>query len=174
MSLIGKVYKLSSDNCDKIYIGSSYCKYLSVRLAHHRQNHRNGWRDYQGLFDEGDPKMEILEEIELNDRSEAWKLRELEEKHVNQNDNCINQRRCYLTPDEKIELRDNSIKKYHSSPLGKLALRKACLNQKLKKAKDNSQVKTIHPSMVKQIEDEIKFITQQQKLLKSEASQTHQ
>ena len=58
------------------------------------------------------------------------------------------------------------MEKYHSSPLGKLALRKAYLNQKLKKAKNNSQVKTIHPSMIKQIEDEIKFITKQQKLIK--------
>tara|TARA_R100001460_G_C3472176_1_gene167274 strand:+ start:66 stop:584 length:519 start_codon:yes stop_codon:yes gene_type:complete len=166
MSLIGRVYKLSATNCDKIYIGSSHCKYLSVRLAHHRQNHKNGWKDYQGLFDEGDPNVEVLEEISLNDRSEAWKLRELEEKHMNQYDNCINQRRCYLTPDERIQIRDASVKKYHASPLGKLALRKANLNQKLKKAKDNSQLKTIHPSMVKQIEDEIKFITGQQKLIK--------
>ena len=166
MSLIGRVYKLSSENCDKIYIGSSHCKYLSVRIAHHRQNHKNGWKDYQGLFDEGDPNIEVLEEIELQNRDEAWKLRELEEKHMNEYDNCINQRRCYLSPAERIKLRDESIKKYHSSPLGKLALRKANLNQKLKKAKNNSQVKTIHPSMIKQIEDEIKFITQQQKLIK--------
>jgi len=168
MSLIGRVYKLSAPNCDKIYIGSSYCKYLSVRTAHHRQSHRRGWKNYQGLFDEGDPNIEVLEEIQLNDRNESWKLRELEEKHVNENDNCINQRRCYLSPDERIKLRDESIKKYHASPLGKLALRKANLNQKLKKAKNNSQVKTIHPSMIKQIEDEIKFITGQQKLLKSQ------
>jgi len=166
MNLIGRVYKLSAPNCDKIYIGSSHCKYLSVRIAHHRQNHRRGWKDYQGLFDDGDPNIEVLEEIQLNDRSEAWKLRELEEKHVNQYDNCINQRRCYLTPDEKIKCRDASIKKYHESPLGKLSLRKAYLNQKLKKAEDNSQIKTIHPSMVKQIKTELKFITEQQKLLK--------
>ena len=37
----------------------------------------------------------------------------------------------------------------------------------IKKAKNNTQVKTIHPSMIKQIQDEIKFITEQQKLLKS-------
>ena len=63
--LKGKVYKLSAPNCDKIYIGSTYSKYASVRLAHHRQYHRNKWKDYQGLFDNGDPQMEILAEIEL-------------------------------------------------------------------------------------------------------------
>ena len=166
MTLIGRVYKLSSDNCEKIFIGSSYCKYLSVRIAHHRQNHRNGWKNYQGLFDEGDPNIEILEEITLNDRNESWKLRELEEKHVNQNDNCINVRRCYLTPDEKIKIRDASIKKYHASPLGKLALRKAAINQKLKTAKNNSQVKTIHPSTIKQLEQELNFLTNYQKTVR--------
>lgn len=166
MTLIGRVYKLSSDNCEKIYIGSSYCKYLSVRIAHHRQNHRNGWKDYQGLFDNGDPNIEILEEIELENRDEAWKLRELEEKHVQQNDNCMNVRRCYLTEDEKEDQRVKSVKKYHESPLGKISLRKGYLNQRLKIAKNNSQVKTIHPSTIKQMEQELKFLTEQQNIIK--------
>ena len=64
--MIGKVYKLSSDTCDQVYIGSTHSKYPSVRMAHHRQNHRRGWRNYHGLFDKGDPKLEILEEIQLD------------------------------------------------------------------------------------------------------------
>ena len=166
MTLTGKVYKLSSSNCDKIYIGSSYCKYLSVRIAHHRQSHRRGYKNYQGLFDNGDPTIEVLEEIELENKDESWKLRCLEENHVNQYDNCINQRRCYLTPEEKESIRVNSVKKYHSSPLGKIALRKAHLRQKIKNANNNTQVKTIHPSAIKQMEEEIKFLSEQQTLLK--------
>jgi len=166
MTLIGKVYKLSSDNCEQIYIGSSYCKYLSVRIAHHRQNHRNGWKDYKGLFDNGDPNIEILEEIELENKDEAWKLRELEEKHVQNNDNCMNLRRCYLTEDEKEDQRIKAVKKYHESPLGKISLRKAAINQKLKIAKNNSQVKTIHPSTIKQLEQELNFLTEYQKTVK--------
>lgn len=168
--LIGKVYKLSAPHCDKVYIGSTYCKYASVRMAHHRQYHRNKWKDYQGLFDNGDPKMEILDTIELCGRDENWKLRKLEEEHSQKYDNKINLRRCYLSDDEKIKMRDENIKKYHNSPLGKLALRKSTLNTKLKKIENNSYKKTIHPSTVKQIKDELKFINEQQEVLRSKSS----
>jgi hypothetical protein len=169
--VLGKVYKLTSSECDKIYIGSTYSPYASVRMAHHRQNHRNGWRDYQGLFDNGDPVMEILETIELeNPRKENWKLRQLEESHSQNYENTINIRRCYLTPEEKIKERNKAINKYHNSPLGKLALRKAHLNQKLKKL-DHSNEST--KSIIKMINDEIKFISNQQKLINNEKINPH-
>jgi len=164
--VLGKVYKLTSPECDKIYIGSTYSPYTSVRMAHHRQNHRNGWRDYQGLFDNGDPVMEILETIELeNPRKENWKLRQLEESHSQNYENTINIRRCYLTPEEKIKERDKAINKYHNSPLGKLAIRKSHLNQKLKKLDHSNES---NKSIIKMINDEIKFISNQQKLIKNE------
>ncbi len=164
--LKGKVYKLSASGCDKIYIGSTYCKYASVRLAHHRQYHRNKWKDYRGLFDNGDPQMEILAEIELNDKDEAWKLRKLEDEHVSKYDNCMNIRRSYLNAEEKIKMLNENIKKYHKSPLGQLALRKGVLNGKLRKIENNSYKKVIHPSTVKQIKNELKFINEQQELLR--------
>jgi len=166
--MIGKVYKLSAPHCDKVYIGSTYCKYSSVRMAHHRQYHRNGWKNYQGLFDNGDPQMEIIDEIPLAGRHENWKLRRLEEEHSLKYDNRINIRRCYLTPDEKIKMRNENIKKYHNSPLGKLALRKSTLNAKLKKIEDKSYKKTIHPSVVKQIKEELKFINEQQEIMRGQ------
>ena len=166
IGMIGKVYKLSSPHCDKVYIGSTYCKYTSVRMAHHRQYNRNGWKDYQGLFNNGDPQMEILDTIQLAGRHENWKLRKLEEEHSLNYDNRINLRRCYLTPDEKIKMRNENIRKYHASPLGKLALRKATLNTKLKKIENNGYKKTIHPSVVKQIKDELKFINEQQEIIR--------
>ena len=165
--IIGKVYKLSSPDCDKIYIGSTYCGYTSVRMAHHRQNHRRGWKDYQGLFDNGDPQMEILESIELENKDQAWKLRKLEEDYANQYDNTINLRRCYISEEEKKAVRDANVKKYHDSPLGKLAMRKSTLNAKLKKIKNNGYKKTIHPSVVKQINEELKFINEQQENLRN-------
>jgi len=164
--LLGKVYKLSASGCDKIYIGSTYSKYVSVRLAHHREAHRNGWKDYMGLFDNGNPQMEILAEIELNNKDEAWKLRKLEDEFVSKYDNCMNIRRSYLNADEKIKMLNENIKKYHKSPLGQLALRKAVLNAKIKKIENNSYKKVIHPSTVKQIKNELKFICEQQELLR--------
>ena len=170
MSLVGKVYKLSASGCDKIYIGSTYCNYVSVRLAHHRQAHRNNWKDYGGLFDNGNPDVEILEEINLNSKDEAYKLRQLEESYAQQYDNLVNVRRCYLTEQEKKEQRDISVKKYHNSPKGQLALRKAFLNTKLKKIKQGNLSKTIHPSQVKQIENELKFINHQQAAFQDQTS----
>jgi len=166
--LLGKVYKLSAPHCDKIYIGSTYCKYASVRMAHHRQYHRNGWKDYQGLFDNGDPKMEILDTIELCGRDENWKLRKLEDEHSQLYHNKINLRRCYLSSSEKIKMRNDNIRRYHNSPLGKLALRKSTLNAKLKKIENNGFKKTIHPSVVKQIKDELKFINEQQNIIRDQ------
>ena len=164
--LLGKVYKLSAPNCDKIYIGSTYSKYASVRLAHHRQAHRNKWKDYMGLFDLGNPKMEILAEIELNNKDEAWKLRKLEDEHVNKYQNCMNIRRSYLNAEEKIKMLNENIKKYHSTPLGQLALRKSVLNAKIKKIENNSYKKVVHPSTLKQIKNELNFICDQQELMR--------
>jgi hypothetical protein len=112
--------------------------------------------------------MEILDEIPLAGRHENWKLRKLEEEHSLKYDNKINLRRCYLTPDEKIKMRNENIKKYHNSPLGKLALRKSTLNAKLKKIEEKSYKKTIHPSVVKQIKDELKFINEQQEIMRGQ------
>lgn len=159
----GKVYKLIAPNTDICYIGSTYCHYPSVRMAHHRQNHRRGLKNYKGLFDEGDPQMIIMETIDMpNGRDDAWILRQLEESYEKKEDNTINVRRCYLTPNEKKESIKSSIYKYHNSPLGKLAQRKSYLNSKLKKVSPFD--KTLH----KYIQNEINFICEQQAALKAE------
>jgi len=159
--MIGKVYKLSAPDCDYCYIGSTYCHYTSVRLAHHRQAHRRGTKDYKGLFDEGDPHMEILDTIELDGREDAWKLRQLEESYEQITDNTLNVRRCYLTPEERSENMSSAIYKYHQSPLGKLSLRKASLNQKLK------NVSPFDKTLMKYINNEINFICEQQVALRA-------
>jgi len=160
--MIGKVYKLSAPNSNYCYVGSTYCKYTSVRLAHHRQAHRRETKDYKGLFEDGDPVMEIIDTIEMpNGREDAWKLRQLEESYEQITDNTINIRRCYLTPDERSENLLSSISKYHNSPLGKLALRKAALNQKLKK------VSPFDKTLTKYMNNEISFICEQQVALKA-------
>lgn len=165
--MIGKVYKLSSDTCDKVYIGSTHSKYPSVRMAHHRQNHRRGWRDYHGLFDKGDPKLEILEEIQLDSHDEIYKLRKLEREWVEKYDNCMNLRISYLSPEEKKEMRDKSINKYHKSPLGKLATRKSQLNTKIKKWNQNPNA---YQKEIKQAQEEIQKICDAQNDLRAELS----
>ena len=159
--MIGRVYKLSAPDCDYCYIGSTYCHYTSVRLAHHRQSHRRGTKDYKGLFDNGDPVMEILDTIELDGREDAWKLRQLEESYEQNTDNTLNVRRCYLTPEERSQNITSAIYKYHNSPLGKLSLRKSHLNQRLKK------VSPFDKTLIKYIQNEINFICEQQVALRA-------
>ena len=161
--MIGRVYKLTAPNIEHCYVGSTYCHYASVRMAHHRQAHRRGTKDYKGLFDDGDPHMEIIDTIDMpNGRDDAWKLRQLEESHEQITENTINVRRCYLTPEEKVICRETAIYKYHNSPLGKLSLRKSHLNQKLKK------VSPFDKTLIKYIKNEIDFICEQQVALKAE------
>ena len=84
----GRVYKLSSkdENCKKVYIGSTKSPYVCIRMAHHRERHRKGWQDYQGIFDAGEPKLEILETMEFEDE-EGWRLRQAEQKWADMTDN---------------------------------------------------------------------------------------
>ena len=155
--MLGKVYKLTAPNCEYCYIGSTYCHYASVRMAHHRQAHRRGTKDYKGLFADGDPEMEIIDTMDMpNGRDDSWKLRQLEESYEQQTDNTVNVRRCYLTPEERKQNLNSSIYKYHNSPLGKLATRKSYLNSKLKK------VSQFDKSLIKHINKEIEFICEQQ------------
>ena len=132
MTTIGRVYKLTADECDKCYVGSTKSPYVSIRMAHHRERHRKGRQNYYGLFQNGDPTIEILEEIEY-EKGEDWILRKAEQKWASLNrDNCINKRRCYISPSVKRKERDSRIKKYHESEKGRLALRKGAINHRLK------------------------------------------
>tara|TARA_R110000782_G_scaffold56369_1_gene118253 strand:- start:14278 stop:14826 length:549 start_codon:yes stop_codon:yes gene_type:complete len=155
----GVVYKLCSDNTTNCYIGSTTSKYPSIRLAHHRQAHRRGTKDYKGLFDNGDPRMEILEEVKYEcDKSP---LRVCELKHLQDNlDNAINIRLPYSSFDDQKRLRDLRIKRYHQSEKGKLAVEKASLNAKIKNE--------INPFKLMTMNDRISFLEDKQDALRKE------
>ena len=135
MTTIGRVYKLTAEGCDKCYVGSTKSPYVSIRMAHHRERHKKGRQNYYGLFNNGDPNIEILEEIEY-EKGEDWILRKAEQRWTSLNrDNCINRRRCYVSPRERKKMRDQKIKKYHNTEKGKLALKKGSINFRLKDPK---------------------------------------
>lgn len=161
----GKVYKLSSENTDKCYIGSTSCKYTSVRLAHHREAFRKKGKDYFGLFyydDDGkliSPKLEVLEEVEYTcDKSP---LRICEQKHFEANKvNAINIRRCYTSIDQEKKLRKARIQRYHQSEKGKISLEKAALNAAIKRQ--------VNPFKLMSMRDRIKFLEDKQHELRQE------
>jgi hypothetical protein len=154
---VGVVYRLYADNTDKCYVGSTTSKYPSVRLAHHRHAHKNGMKDYQGLFDEGCPKMEILEKVEYGTDKSVLRCCELKwlTHHL---EHAINQRIPYASYDHEKSQRDARIKRYHQSEKGKIAIEKAKLNQQVKKEQN--------PFKLMSMNDRIKYLTEQQHTLR--------
>lgn len=89
----GFVYKISSPNTDKVYIGSTTNKYLSGRTSAHKYDYKgylNGTRHYRTSFELlkcGDCVYDMLERVEYNHVSE---LRQRECEVMRTYTNCIN------------------------------------------------------------------------------------
>ncbi len=89
----GFIYKISSPNTDKIYIGSTTHKYISLRKAKHVYDYKgylNGTRHYRTSFEilkHGDCVYDMLERFEYNHVSE---LRQRECEILRTHTNTIN------------------------------------------------------------------------------------
>ena len=74
----GYIYKIYSDNCKEIYIGSTRQKYLSSRWASHNhkyKEHLENRYNYVSSFEiikHGDAKIALLEIYYFNDRKELF------------------------------------------------------------------------------------------------------
>tara|TARA_R110000803_G_scaffold22912_1_gene56585 strand:- start:440 stop:943 length:504 start_codon:yes stop_codon:yes gene_type:complete len=130
--ITGKIYKITADHTDDVYIGCSAIKYLSQRMACHRQNNKLGIGNYGDLFSNPDnpPQIEMIEEGEFEEHS---MLRKREREIMETYDNAVNLRSAYLTPEEKEEARKKCVKKYQASQKGQIAMAKSQSNQKIKK-----------------------------------------
>lgn len=89
----GKIYKIVSDQTDKIYIGSTTKQYLSQRLSNHQRTYKcfqNGKYHYVTSFEivKYDDAQIIL--IELFPCGTKDELLSRERFHLEQNKNCIN------------------------------------------------------------------------------------
>lgn len=86
---LSKVYKLTSPNTEKIYIGSTTERYLSSRLSKHKAHYKLGGRYTANKILECDNvKIELLE---LCPCDNAKQLREKERKYIEENKPiCIN------------------------------------------------------------------------------------
>jgi len=131
----GKVYKLTSldkDN-DHVYIGSTSSYYFCTRLCQHAESHRNG-KDYFGIFnEEGKCNSVILDTVSKTEDDWLSKLRKLERYHLsNQTGKCINIKKpCYYDDNERKEAHYKVVRKYHQTPRGKDALRRASLKHRI-------------------------------------------
>jgi len=110
-----KIYKITSPQIDKIYIGST-TKNLNERLRGHKKslkNYNKGIYSYITSFEIiifNDCKIELIEEFPCNSKKE---LRIRERHHIEQNENVINQRIPYLSLEEK----KNNTKKFQNTKI---------------------------------------------------------
>ena len=94
MSTIGKVYKIYSEQTNKVYIGST-TKLLLQRFLRHKKDYRlynNGKFHFVTSFhilEYDDCNIELIEEVEFDDKKELIKR---ERYHIENNINCVNKR----------------------------------------------------------------------------------
>ena len=135
--VFGKIYILTSKLTEKCYVGSTTYPYLSQRFNTHRVDFKEGTKDYQGLFGydkEGkliEPDITLLEDVNCKTKEELLK-REQEWINVYE-DLCINKKRAYITEEQRKELFNAGVKRYHNSEKGKFSMRKATLRQNIKR-----------------------------------------
>ena len=101
---LGKIYKIISQETEKIYIGSTSLKYLSERFAHHRCTFNNQLIhkiSSAEILKFNDAKIILIETFpcnskdELNSREQFW-IDHPDYKHL-----CVNILKAYIGSDKK-------------------------------------------------------------------------
>jgi len=100
-----KIYKLYSMNSNKVYYGST-CNSLSLRKAIHKHEgklYEEGKKKSKctsyDIFCDGDVKIELLEEIQYNDKKDIYDR----ERFYIDNNECVNKNIPNRTRDETLE-----------------------------------------------------------------------
>ena len=111
---LSKVYKLTSPNTEKIYIGSTTEKYLSSRLSKHKAHYKLGGRyTATKIIECGNVQIELLE---LFPCMNAIELRQKERKYIEENKPiCINKNIPGRTSKERNQTEEhkNYMKEYY-------------------------------------------------------------
>jgi hypothetical protein len=111
MSFIGRVYKITSPQTEKVYVGSTK-KTIEARFGDHKSDYKTrGDKINIGSFDIlkfDDAKVELLEEREFNNTKELYLL---ERFYMEQFENTTNKLRPIVSNDDVVEYQ----KKYHEA-----------------------------------------------------------
>ncbi len=121
MSLIGKIYEIYIDGFEHSYIGSTVTS-LEQRLSVHKSAFKR-FNEGKGTFcsafdllsiedDENPVKIRCLGEILVEKRNDE-KLREFEQKFIDDNPNCVNRVKAFMSEEEYKEMYRQSAKKYY-------------------------------------------------------------
>ena len=107
---IGRIYKIVADETDKVYIGST-TKPIRIRFNEHKSCYKTNslsGNNSKYIFEYPNPRIELLEEVEFNDKRELYKI---ERRHIEANNNCVNQ---ILPTRTNKEYTDKYLKNYYS------------------------------------------------------------
>lgn len=107
MPITGTIYKISSEQTDRVYVGSTTLPILT-RFSVHKSHFKRWNNEEEGVgycasfeimqFDDAD--VEILEQAEMENRME---LRALEQIWLDRTPNIVNVKKAVLTPEQKQE-----------------------------------------------------------------------
>lgn len=141
----GKIYKIVSNQTDKVYIGSTTKKYLSQRMDDHRRNFRD-WKNkkfpYLTSFDIlqfDDANIVLIEGFDCKSKDE---LRSREQHYIEQfKDVCVNSHYAIGVNIQKIRQKDRE--RYYRDKPKRIALVKKRYEQKKDEinAKRNAKTK---------------------------------
>jgi len=108
MSRKGYIYKIVSDKCDKYYIGSTL-KTLQDRFRVHKK-----FEGYSSkpLFDYDDVRIELIEEMDVNDNKELY--RRERELIIQNRDNLLNKNYRFNDEELKVKSHEYQKKKYEA------------------------------------------------------------
>jgi hypothetical protein len=132
----GKIYKICSDNTDKVYIGSTCVKYLSQRLQAHLEKYKeyinlNRYNQKYSSFEIlecGDYRIELIENHPCNSKDELHKregyfIKELnsvnkniagrkrQQRYIEDKDRILKQQKKYEKKNKEIISAKRSVKK---------------------------------------------------------------
>ena len=95
----GKIYKISDNTSDKVYIGST-TQSLLQRLYHHKSNFKLNYNvSSKYILQNNDYDINLLECVPCENKTQLIKK---EQEYISlYGDRCVNYRRAFTSPDEK-------------------------------------------------------------------------
>ena len=97
--ITGRIYKLTSPNTDKVYIGST-TETLNTRLNKHVSDWKRRNCSSIYILEKGDYKIELLEEVQVESSRDLTKI---EQSWIDRFPNAVNKKKAHRTREQKLE-----------------------------------------------------------------------
>ena len=106
---LGKIYKITSPNCDEVYIGST-TQTLNIRFSEHKSRCITENRNSKIVIDKGDAVIELIEDFPCESKKELFRR---EGEIMKATLNCCNKYIAGRTKQEWVAENSVHVKEYH-------------------------------------------------------------